>query len=120
MIIGHEGCAEVVEVGSEVKDSKPGDRVLVLAITPDWNSLEAQAGYSMHSNGMLAGWKFSNFKDGPIEEQIMQMTNGKGVDRVCIAGGNCKTFEVAVKALKPGGKILVEFAAYNLSFRKKN
>ena len=208
MILGHEGCAEVVEVGSEVKDFKPGDRVLVPAITPDWNSLEAQAGYSMHSNGMLAGWKFSNFKDGvfseyfhvndadgnlallpkeintvdacmlsdmvptgfhaveladvqfgdtvlqigigpvglmsvagaalrgasriicvgtrdvckkaakgygatdfisykdgPIEEQIMQMTNGKGVDRVCIAGGNCKTFEAAVKALKPGGKI---------------
>ena len=43
-------------------DFKPGDRVLVPAITPDWNSLEAQAGYSMHSGGMLAGWKFSNFK----------------------------------------------------------
>lgn len=48
---------------------------------------------------------FISYKDGPIEEQIMQMTNGKGVDRVCIAGGNCKTFEAAVKALKPGGKI---------------
>lgn len=38
------------------------------AITPDWNSLEAQAGYSMHSGGMLAGWKFSNFKDGVFSE----------------------------------------------------
>ena len=64
MILGHECCAEVVEVGSLVRDFKPGDRVLVPAITPDWNSLEAQAGYSMHSGGMLAGWKFSNFKDG--------------------------------------------------------
>ena len=45
MILGHECCAEVVEVGSMVKDFKPGDRVLVPAITPDWNSLEAQAGY---------------------------------------------------------------------------
>lgn len=26
MILGHESCAEVVEVGSEVKDFKPGDR----------------------------------------------------------------------------------------------
>lgn len=26
MILGHEGCAEVVEVGSEVKDFKPGDQ----------------------------------------------------------------------------------------------
>ena len=68
MILGHECCAEVVEVGSLVKDFKPGDRVLVPAITPDWNSLEAQAGYSMHSGGMLAGWKFSNFKDGVFAE----------------------------------------------------
>ncbi|WP_101773701.1 NAD(P)-dependent alcohol dehydrogenase [Peptostreptococcus faecalis] len=68
MILGHECCGEVVEVGELVKDFKPGDRVLVPAITPDWNSLEAQGGYSMHSGGMLAGWKFSNFKDGVFGE----------------------------------------------------
>ena len=50
------------------KRFQPGDRVLVPAITPDWNSLEAQAGYAMHSGGMLAGWKFSNFKDGVFAE----------------------------------------------------
>lgn len=208
MILGHEGCAEVVEVGELVKDFKPGDRVLVPAITPDWNSLEAQAGFSMHSGGMLAGWKFSNFKDGvfseffhvndadgnlallpdkintvdacmlsdmvptgfhgaeladvqygdsvlvigigpvglmsvaganlrgasriiavgtrqvcvdaakgygatdfisykngPIDEQVMKMTNGKGVDKIIIAGGGVETFSPAVKCLKPGGKI---------------
>lgn len=208
MILGHECCAEVVEVGADVKDFKPGDRVLVPSITPDWNSLEAQAGYAMHSGGMLAGWKFSNFKDGvfaeyfhvndadgnlahlpkeinvvdacmlsdmvptgfhgveladvqfgdvvlvigigpvglmavagtnmrgaariiavgsrpvcveaakkygasdiinykngPIEDQVMQLTDGKGVDRVIIAGGTVDTFASAVKALKPGGKI---------------
>ena len=208
MVLGHEGCAEVVQVGSMVKDFKPGDKVLVPAITPDWNSLEAQAGYSMHSGGMLAGWKFSNFKDGvfseffhvndadgnlallppninyvdacmlsdmvptgfhgveladvqfgdtvlvigigpvglmsvaganlrgasriiavgtrsvcvaaakkygatdfisykqgKIEDQVMAMTNGKGVDKVVIAGGTVATFESAVKSLKPGGKI---------------
>ena len=48
MILGHECCAEVVEVGELVKDFKTGDRVLVPAITPEWNSLEAQAGYAMH------------------------------------------------------------------------
>ncbi|MGE4484715.1 MAG: NAD(P)-dependent alcohol dehydrogenase [Oscillospiraceae bacterium] len=68
MILGHEAVGEVVETGSLVKDFKPGDRVLVPAITPDWSSLEAQAGYSMHSGGMLAGWKFSNFKDGVFGE----------------------------------------------------
>ena len=68
MILGHEAVGEVVEVGSAVKDFKPGDKVLVPAVTPDWNSLEAQAGYQMHSGGMLAGWKFSNFKDGVFAE----------------------------------------------------
>lgn len=45
MILDYEYCAEVVEVGELVKDSKAGDRVLVAAITPGWNSLEAQAGF---------------------------------------------------------------------------
>ena len=35
----------------------------------------------------------------------MELTGGKGVDRVCVDGGGCETFEDAVKALKPGGKI---------------
>ena len=208
MILGHEASGEIVEVGPEVKDFKLGDRVLIPAITPDWNSLEAQAGYSMHSGGMLAGWKFSNFKDGvfseyfhvndadgnlaklpdsidpadacilsdmvptgfhaveladvqfgdtvlvigigpvglmcvagaalrgasriiavgtrpvcveaakgygatdfvsykdgPIDEQVLKLVGDKGVDRICIAGGTVKTFEPAVKCLKPGGKI---------------
>ncbi len=68
MILGHEAVGEVAEVGALVKDFKPGDRVIVPAITPDWGSLEAQAGYSVHSGGMLAGWKFSNFKDGVFGE----------------------------------------------------
>lgn len=68
MILGHEAVGEVVEVGSEVKDFKPGDRVIVPCTTPDWRSLEVQAGFQQHSNGMLAGWKFSNFKDGVFGE----------------------------------------------------
>lgn len=33
------------------------------------------------------------------------MTDGKGVDKVVIAGGGVETFAEAVKCLKPGGKI---------------
>lgn len=208
MILGHEACGVVDEVGSNVKDFKPGDRIMVAAITPDWQSIAAQEGYPMHSGGMLAGWKFSNFKDGvfgeyfhvndadgnlahlpeglspeeacmlsdmvptgfhgveladvkfgdtvlvigigpvglmavaganlrgaariiavgtrpkcievakaygarefvnykdgDIAEQVMDMTQGKGVDKVIIAGGDNDTFETAVKVVKPGGTI---------------
>ncbi|MBQ3055775.1 MAG: NAD(P)-dependent alcohol dehydrogenase [Oscillospiraceae bacterium] len=68
MILGHEAVGEIVEVGALVRDFKVGDRVIVPAITPDWSKVESQAGYSMHSGGMLAGWKFSNFKDGVFGE----------------------------------------------------
>ncbi|MCH3965786.1 MAG: NAD(P)-dependent alcohol dehydrogenase [Clostridium sp.] len=68
MILGHEAVGQVVEVGSEVKDFKVGDKVVVPAITPDWRSIDVQRGFPQHSNGMLAGWKFSNFKDGVFAE----------------------------------------------------
>lgn len=68
MILGHEAVGVVAEVGSEVKDFKPGDRVVVPCTTPDWRSIAVQQGFQQHSNGMLAGWKFSNFKDGVFAE----------------------------------------------------
>jgi len=208
MILGHEAIGEVVAVGSLVNDFKKGDRVIVPAITPDWSAVASQGGYSMHSGGMLAGWKFSNFKDGVFGEffhvndadgnlahlpagmdlysacmladmvptgfhgveladvqfgddvcvigigpvglmsvaasairgaahiyavgsrpnccqlakeygateivnykngdivaQVMELTKGKGVDRVVVAGGDNDTFDQAIRMLKPGGKI---------------
>ena len=38
-------------------------------------------------------------------EQILLRTEGKGVDRVIIAGGDVDTFDQAVRMLKPGGVI---------------
>lgn len=35
----------------------------------------------------------------------MELTNGKGVDKVIVAGGDENTFITAIKAVKPGGKI---------------
>ena len=208
MILGHEAVGQVVKIGSEVKDFKVGDKVIVPAITPDWGDENSQRGFPQHSTGMLGGWKFSNFKDGvfgeyfhvneadanlalipegltpeqcvmcsdmmttgfhgaelaeikigdtvcvigigpvglmsvrgasllgaarifavgsrkhcceiaqeygatdiinyrngDIVEQILKATNGKGVDRVVIAGGDVHTFAQAVKMMKPGGVI---------------
>lgn len=69
MILGHEAVGKVVEVGREVKYIKPGDRVVVPAITPEWRSVEVQLGVgAQHSEGMLTGWKFSNIKDGVFAE----------------------------------------------------
>lgn len=68
LTLGHEAVGVVHEVGSEVKDFQPGDRVLVGAITPDWGSLAAQNGYPSQSGGPLGGFKFANIKDGVFAE----------------------------------------------------
>ena len=68
MILGHEALGVVDEVGNEVKDFKPGDRVIVPAITPDWDSEAVERGFPSQSGGALGGWKFSNFKDGVFGE----------------------------------------------------
>jgi threonine dehydrogenase-like Zn-dependent dehydrogenase len=47
---------------------KPGDRVVVGAITPDWGDIASQAGHSSQSGQPLGGWKFSNSKDGVFAE----------------------------------------------------
>jgi threonine dehydrogenase-like Zn-dependent dehydrogenase len=66
--LGHEATGTVYKVGSHVKLFKPGDRVSVGAITPDWGDIASQAGYPSQSGKPLGGWKFSNSKDGVFAE----------------------------------------------------
>lgn len=66
--LGHEAVGVVHQVGSEVRRFKPGDRVVVGAITPEWGSMEAQNGFPSQSSGALGGWKFANTKDGVFAE----------------------------------------------------
>lgn len=68
LTLGHEAVGLVHAVGSEVKMFKPGDHVVVGAITPDWGDLASQAGHSSQSGGALGGWKFANVKDGVFAE----------------------------------------------------
>ncbi|MDR2507049.1 MAG: NAD(P)-dependent alcohol dehydrogenase [Candidatus Accumulibacter sp.] len=70
LILGHEAVGRVVEVGREVRDFKPGDRVIVPAITPEWRAVRIQGcGVpACHSEGALSGWKFSNTKHGSFAE----------------------------------------------------
>lgn len=68
LTLGHEAVGIVHEVGGEVKRFRPGDRVLVGAITPEWGDPASQAGHSSQSGGALGGWKFANIKDGVFAE----------------------------------------------------
>jgi threonine dehydrogenase-like Zn-dependent dehydrogenase len=68
LTLGHEAVGVVHAVGSEVKVFRPGDRVVVGAITPDWGHPAAQNGYPSQTGGPLGGWKFANVKDGVFAE----------------------------------------------------
>ena len=46
-----------------------------------------------------------NYKIAPVDEQVLEITNGAGVDVAIIAGGNPDTLATAVKITKPGGNI---------------
>jgi alcohol dehydrogenase (NADP+) len=93
LILGHEAVGQVVKVGSLVKDFKPGDKVIVPAITPDWGCIESQSGFPMHSHGMLGGWKFSNHKDGVFAEffhvneadaNLAHLPDGMTLEQACM------------------------------------
>jgi len=51
--IGHEAVGVIDSVGSDVKDFKPGDRVVISDVSPDWNSLEAQDQIPGRSKGCV-------------------------------------------------------------------
>ncbi len=68
LTLGHEAVGIVHQVGAEVRQFKPGDRVVAGAITPDWGDLASQAGFSSQSGTALGGWKFANIKDGTFAE----------------------------------------------------
>ena len=69
-ILGHESVGEVVEVGSAVKNFKPGDKVIVNCVTPDWESQLLQDGFdnNAHDAGLMSGFKFVLAKDGVFAE----------------------------------------------------
>lgn len=70
VILGHESVAEVVEVGSLVKDFKPGDTVVVPCSTPNWDAVAMQQRDSnnAHDEGMMKSFKFLSSRDGVFAE----------------------------------------------------
>lgn len=68
LTLGHEAVGIVHRVATDVRRFKPGDRVVVGAITPDWGDPASQAGHPSQSGAALGGWKFANVKDGTFAE----------------------------------------------------
>lgn len=66
--LGHEACGIVDRVGSAVTLFKPGDRVVVNAITPCYTCHNCQRGFTSQCGQPLGGWKFANIKDGSFAE----------------------------------------------------
>lgn len=44
-----------------------------------------------------------DYKKAPTVDQVMDITHGKGVDKVLVAGGDTHIFETALNILRPGG-----------------
>ena len=67
--VGHEMCGEIIEVGPEVHDFKPGDRVIVCSVMPVWRSLEAQDEHAKNrQDNMYAGIDYPD-RGGSFVEQ---------------------------------------------------
>jgi len=70
-ILGHEAIGIVDEVGSKVKDFKPGDKVIVPCLTPDWGAKASQCGFHQHCNGFMGAYGFTFQRDGSMAEYFM-------------------------------------------------
>ena len=68
--LGHEALGEILEVGENVKDFKPGDKVIVPCTTPTWKHPDCQDGDPWDAGGMFAGINFSNYEDGVMAEKF--------------------------------------------------
>lgn len=67
VIFGQEAIGLIDEVGSEVKDFKAGDKVIVPTMTPNWTSQSVQRGFQEQAAGAYAS-KFGCIKDGVFAE----------------------------------------------------
>lgn len=78
VVLGHEAIGEVVEVGSLVKNFKPGDKVAVSPSTPDWCNIGTQTkGNNAHGERLMGGFKFVGERHGVFAE-FFSVNNADG------------------------------------------
>ncbi len=118
LTLGHEAVGVVERVGSEVTRVKPGDRVVVSAITPCYECDECLRGYTSQCGGMLGGWKFANVKDGVFAERfhvnrananLTRIPDGVSDEAAAYTADMISTGLVGAEhaALPPGGTVAV-------------
>ena len=106
-------------MGAELANVQFGDDVVVIGIGPV--GLMAVVGAVLRGAGRIyavgsrpncidvakkyGATEIINYRNGPIVDQVLELTGKKGVDRVIIAGGDEKTMAEAITILKPGGQI---------------
>ncbi|WP_077612261.1 zinc-binding dehydrogenase [Clostridium sp. Marseille-P2415] len=71
LILGHECVAEIIETGELVHDFKPGDRVAVPAITPDWRACGIQEGNYKHASAPFSGHQLGRSVPGVFAEKFL-------------------------------------------------
>jgi alcohol dehydrogenase (NADP+) len=105
--------------GAELAEIKLGDIVCVIGIGPvglmsvaGANLLGASRIFAVGSRKNCCDLAMEygatdiiNYREGSIVDQVLKKTDGKGVDKVIVAGGTCDTFIDAVKMVKAGGVI---------------
>ena len=94
-------CPDIMSTGfagAESGNIQIGDRVLVLALGPI--GLCAVAGARLRGASRVI-----DFRAGDPLEQVMALTDGRGVDVAIEALGRQATFETGLRALRPGGTL---------------
>lgn len=105
--------------GAEMAEIKYGDDVLVIGIGPV--GLMAVAGAALRGAANIyavgsrpgcveiankyGATETINYKEGAISDQVLQLTHGRGVDAVVVAGGDNDSIETAFMSTRPGGVI---------------
>ncbi|NNJ33344.1 NAD(P)-dependent alcohol dehydrogenase [Lacrimispora amygdalina] len=69
-ILGHEAVGQLIEVGSNVKDFKVGDIVVIPCTTPTWKHPDIQDGTHQDAGGLQNAINFSTYEDGTFAEKI--------------------------------------------------
>ena len=97
--------------GAELADIQFGDTVLVVGIGPVGLMSVAGANLRGAAKVIAVGTRpkcieaakryeadeFINYKNGPLYGKVLRLTDGKGVDKAIIAGGDNDTFADVIK-----------------------